>query len=271
MTWKWPESRRATFALAALGVLLSFGCVACRIRSNGPHWIETHGNAQVQRVAGGPMGLLAIGTNGLIYNYPEFGSVWHEWNGRLHPRVVTGSRQGIVYADQENRVGKGSRGHVSNPEWTLGSPVSALATDESGHTLYAVSDEGVSRLDPGGVVPGPCNPMRVVSVALAQDALWLSDGQQVYIGSDTACQPAPGAPARVTRLAGLGQRLFAVDAAGDVFRKNQGNGWEQLPRPLKFRPDQLPKFHPALDVAVTGTAAWLVDDESNVFVLSESE
>jgi len=258
-------------ALIALGVLVSFGSVACRIRSGAPHWIETHGRAQVQRVAGGPMGLLAIGTNGLIYNYPEFGSVWHEWNGHLHPRVVTGSRQGIVYADQEGRVGKGNHGHVSNPAWTLGSPVNALATDESGEKLYAVSDGHVSRLDSAGPVPGPCTELRIVSIALSQDALWLSDGEHVYIGNDAACQPAVGAPSRVTRLAGLGSRLFAVDAAGDVFRKTQGNAWERLPRPLKFRPDQLPMLHPALDVTLTGTAAWLVDDENSVFVLSESE
>jgi hypothetical protein len=30
-------------------------------------------------------------------------------------------------------------------------------------------------------------------------------------------------------------------------------------------------LHPATDVAVTGTAAWVVDDEQTVFVLSESE
>ena len=217
------------------------------------------------------MGLLAIGTNGLIYNYPEFGSVWHEWNGRLHPRVIAGSRQGVVYADQENRVGQGNHGHAGNPQWTLSAPVTALATDEDGHALYAVSDGHVSRLDTTGPVPGPCSDLRVVSIALARGMLWLSDGQHVFTGADSACQPAPGAPAHVTRLAGLGQRLYAVDASGDAFRITRENAWERLPRPLKYRPDQFPKFHPALDVAVTGTAAWAVDDENNVFVLSESE
>ncbi len=268
-TWKWADFRR--LPLIALGFVASSSVIACRIRSGAPHWIETHGHAQVQRVAGGPMGLLGIGTNGLVYNYPEFGSVWHEWNNRLRPRALAGSRQGLVYADQEGHVGKGNRGHVGNAEWTLGSAVSALATDENGSALYAVADGHVSRLEAAGQVPGPCAELHVLSIALARDALWLSDGQRVFIGSDAACQPAPGAPAHITRLAGLGQRLFAVDASGDVFRTTQGNVWERLPRPLKFRADQLPQFHPALDVAVTGTAAWVVDDESNVFVLSESE
>lgn len=218
------------------------------------------------------MGLLAIGTNGLVYNYPEFGSVWHEWNGRLHPRVVTGSRQGLVYADQEGHVGKGNHGHTGNPEWSLNATVTALATDADGRELYAVVDGRVSHLLPSGAVPGPCPELRVVSIALALDLLWVSDGQRLYQGNDSGCTPAaPGAPSNITRMSGLGKRLFAVSAAGDVFRLQQGSAWEQLPRPKKFRPDQFPKLHPVQDVAVTGTAAWAVDDEANVFVFSESE
>ena len=40
---------------------------------------------------------------------------------------------------------------------------------------------------------------------------------------------------------------------------------------MKFRPDQLTQLRPVQDIAVTGTAVWLVDDEQSVFVLSESE
>ena len=217
------------------------------------------------------MGLLAIGTNGLVYNYPEFGSVWHEWNGRLRPRVIVGSRQGLAYADPEGHVGKGNHGHVGNPEWTLGAPVSALATDADGGDLYAVADGHVSRLLPSGPTPGPCPEVRALSIAFAQDQLWVSDGQRLYRGTDSSCQPAAGSPSNVTRMSGLGKRLFVADASGDAFRLQAGGAWERLPRPTKFRPDQFPKLHPVQDVAVTGTAAWAVDDEANVFVFSESE
>jgi hypothetical protein len=254
-----------------VGLLVGLSSLGCSIRSKGPHWIETHGRAQVQRVAGGPLGLLAIGTNGLIYSYPEFGSVWHEWNGRLHPRMIAGSRRGLVYADQDGRVGKGDHGRVGNPEWNLGGAVSALATDEDGDALYAIADGHISRLLESGAVPGPCGERRAVSIAIARGQLWVSDGQHVYLGSDAGCQAAPGAPSKVLRLAGLGSRIFAVDEAGDVFRSKAASGWERLPRPQKFRPDQMPHLHPATDVAVTGTAVWVVDDEQNVFVLSESE
>jgi hypothetical protein len=217
------------------------------------------------------MGLLGIGTNGTIYSYPEFGSVWHEWNGHLHPRVIAGARRGLVYADQEGRVGFANGGHVSSPQWSLGSSVTALATDEDGNALYAVADGHVSRLLESGTAPGPCGDRRAVSIAIARGQLWVSDGQHVYLGSDTACQAAPGAPPNIVRLAGLGSRIFAVDQEGDVFRSKPATGWERLPRPRKFRPDQMPRLHPATDVAVTGTAAWVVDDEQTVFVLSESE
>lgn len=217
------------------------------------------------------MGLLAIGTNGLIYSYPEFGSVWHEWNGRLHPRVIVGSRRGLAYADQEGRVGKGDHGRISNPEWNLGPGVVALATDEEGDTLYAVADGHISQLLESGPVAGPCSELRAVSIAVAQGQLWVSDGQHVYQASDAGCKPAPGAPSKIVHLAALGTRVFAVDENGDVYRLRPKTGWQQLPRPMKFRPDQLPHLHPATDVAVTGTAAWVVDDEQNVFVLSESE
>jgi hypothetical protein len=253
----------------ALGLLASAN-LSCSIRGTGPRWIETHGHGQVQRVAGGPLGLLAIGTNGVIYNYPEFGSTWHDWSGRVHPRAIAGSGQGLIYSDQEGHVGKGNHGHVGNPEWTLSAAVTALAANEDGRELYAVSDGHVSRLLPSGPVPGPCGEVRALSIAVAQGQLWVSDGQRLYQGSESACPPAPGAPPKITRLSGLGKRLFAADEGGDVYRL-KGQAWEQLPRPKKFRPDQFPKLHPVQDVAVTGTAAWVVDDEANVFVLSESE
>jgi hypothetical protein len=255
----------------ALVLIASSTSLGCGIRSNGPHWIETHGHAQVQRIAGGPMGLLAIGTNGLIYSYPEFGSVWHEWNARLHPRVIVGSRHGLAYADQEGRIGKGDHGRIDNPEWNLGPAVTALATDEEGYMLYAVTDGRISQLLESGSVAGPCTELRAVSIAVAQGQLWVSDGQRVYQASSASCKPAPGAPTKVVHLAGLGTRIFAVDEAGDVYRLQPKTGWQQLPRPQKFRPDQMPHLHPATDVAVTSTAAWVVDDEQNVFVLSESE
>ena len=256
--------------LVAWGMSACLALSGCRIRSNGPRWIETHGHAQVTRLAGGPLGLLAIGTNGLVYNYPEFGSVWHEWNNRLHPRAIAGSRQGLAYADQEGHVGKGNHGHVGNPEWTLSAPATALASDADGNNLYAVAEGHVSRLLPGGPDPGPCPELRAVSIAVALDQLWVSDGQHLYRATGSSCTPAPGAPDRVVRMSGLGQRLFVVTDAGDVFRL-QGSAWQPLPRPLKFRPDQFPRLHPVQDVAVTGTAAWAVDDEANVFVFSESE
>lgn len=217
------------------------------------------------------MGLLAIGTNGLVYNYPEFGSVWHEWNGQLRPRVIVGTRQGLTYADQAGHVGKGHNGHVGNPEWILEAPVTALASDADGRDLYAVADGHVSRLPPGGPVPGPCREVHALSIAFAQDQLWVSDGQRLYRGTDNACQPVAGSPSNVTRMSGLGKRLFVVNASGDVFRLQEGGAWQQLPRPKKFRADQFPKLHPVQDVAVTGTAVWAVDDEANVFVFSESE
>jgi hypothetical protein len=244
---------------------------ACRIRSNGPRWIETHGHGQLTRVAGGPMGLLAIGTDGLVYDYPEFGSVWHRWNGQLRPSAIVGSRQGLAYVDQAGHVGKGNHGHVGNPEWTLEAPVTALATDADGGELFAIADGHISRLLPSGPVAGPCADLHALSIAFADDQLWASDGQRVYHGTDSACHPAAGSPANITRMSGLGKRLFVVNASGDVFRLQEGGAWQQLPRPLKFRPDQFPKLHPVQDVAVTGTAAWLVDDETNVFVFSESE
>jgi hypothetical protein len=253
-----------------MALLASANGGACRIRANGPHWIEVHGHAKLQRIAGGPMGLLAIGTNALLYSYPEFGSVWHEWNNRLRAQVVVGSRRGLVYAE-EGRVGQGNHGRVGAPEWTLGGAVTALATDEDGDALYAVAAGHISRLLATGAAPGPCSDLHVVSIALAQGQLWVSDAQHIYSASDTGCAAISGAPAKVTRLAGLRQHLLALNEDGDVFRRGPSGNWEQLPRPTRFRPDQMPQLPPAQDIAVTGTAEWLLDDEQNVFVLSESE
>src|SRR5450755_460526 len=200
--WNWTSFGRRcgllTFALCA-----SMSSVACRVRSNGPHWIETHGGAAVQQIAGGPLGLLAIGTNGLVYSYPEFGSLWHEWNGHLRPRIIAGSRAGLHYVDEDGRVGQAGRWRGGSATRVQAPNVTALATDGDAHSIYAISDGHVMQLLGTGAAPGPCPQIRAVSIAVARGALWVSDVGGVYVGTDATCDPIADSPPNVTRLAGL--------------------------------------------------------------------
>ena len=262
------RGRRVTL-LSLLACLLMVGC---RIRSTGPHWTETHGRGELIRIAGGSVGLLAIGSNGLVYNYPETGGTWHEWNGQLHPRAIGGSRDGLLYSGQDaGRVGFGRRGRVDAPAWTLSADATDLAGDSSGKLSYAIANGRVSRLLESGQVADVCPEVHAVGIAIAQDKLWVSDAQRLYVATESGCTGAAAAPEHVIRLSGLGDRLFVVDAQGDVFRRVKTGSWQKLPRPKKFRADRMPLDRSVTDVAVTSTAAWVLDDERTVFLLSESE
>lgn len=224
----------------------------------------------MQRIAGGPIGLFGIGSNGLVYGFPEFGGVWREWHNRLKPRVLASSRRGLLYADDTGHVGEGNRGRLDTHSWTLEGPVSALATNADGSSMYAVSKGRIMSLQTDTAVPGPCAELRVTALAVSSSKLWVSDGQRVFVANGSSCDAAPGAPPRIQRLAAYGDRVLALDDAGDVFRLRDG-AWKKLPRPLKFHPDRIPEIHVATDVAVSASAEWLRDDEGNVFVLSESD
>jgi hypothetical protein len=250
-----------------LSCLLTFGC---RIRSTGPHWTETHGRGELTRLAGGSAGLLAIGTNGLVYRYPESGT-WREWSAQFRPLAITGSRDGLLYSERGGRVGSARQGRVAAPTWTLNSDVTDLASDGSGDHAYAIADGRISQLLPSGQLAAVCPNVHAVGIAFAQGKLWLSDGQRLYVATENDCTAAGAAPERVIRLSGFADRLFVVDALGDVLRRMKDGSWQKLPRPMKFRADRMPQEHPVTDVAVTSTATWVLDDERTVFVLSESE
>jgi hypothetical protein len=217
------------------------------------------------------VGLHAIGTNGLVYDFPGPGGTWHEWSPPLRPLAIGGTRDGILYSDREHRVGRARAGRSATPSWTLSSDASALVSDEANDLTYAISDGRVTRLLESGQLANVCEDVRATALAIAQGKLWVSDSQRLYVVTDDKCSSVPGAPARVTRLSGLADRLFVIDEAGDVFRRSKDQSWQKLPRPRKFRADRMPQDRPATDVAVTSTAAWVLDDEKTVFVLSESE
>jgi hypothetical protein len=270
MTHHWLHVGRAgrTILTCLFSCLVAFGC---RIRSSGPRWIETHGRGELTQIAGGPVGLHAIGTNGLAYAFPGPGGTWHEWSPQLRPLALAGTREGILYSDREHRVGYAQPGRNVSPSWTLASDVTGLVSDESGERAYAVSDGQVVRLLESGQVKNVCDGVRAVGITISHGQLWVSDAQQLYLETDDKCSVAPGTPARVTRLSGLADRLFVVDASGDVFRRLKDRSWQKLPRPRKFRADRMPHDQPVTDVAVTSTAAFALDNERTVFVLSESE
>jgi hypothetical protein len=249
--------------------LAVWGGAACRIRSTGPDWIEVHGHAVARRLAGGPTGVWALCSSDHACSYPSGSGTWVDHPEVTGARAIAASRAGLHFIDAEGRLGRLGGGRVEGALAALGPNTSALATDEEGRTVYAIIEGHVYQVQDGSPVRGPCYDLTATGLAVVGGELWVADGQGLFVAAGGACR-AVGGPRGAVRVAGFGDQVLAVDAAGDVFRRRDGDRWERLPRPLRFRPDTMPERQAVRELAVSATAAWVTDGDGVVYVLSEA-
>jgi hypothetical protein len=248
--------------------LISFGSSGCRIRSKEPYWIETHGQALGNRVAGWAGGALLLGGDRHLWGYPG------PWSNPWVPKAQTRPLRAIAAA---NSVAYGllSDGQIArfSGGWAPLEGSAAWGTSELGMTedehLLVIANGKLRAVDHGDLRALGCDAVNGSAVAgtHGDDAFLLDQAGVLYLNADGRCEKVD-APARFQRLAARRDRLLAVAVDGSVWRRRAAK-WTQLPRPFKYRAGQAPAPVLAQDVGVSAYSTWLVDTEGSVFLLSD--
>ncbi len=251
-------------------LLLSSGSFGCRFRSKSPYWIETHGHALGNRIAGWALGVLLLGGDQNLWGYP--GPWDNPWvaKARTRPLRAIAAAHTAVYALL-------SDGHVARFTGSSWSPLdnstawgaSELSVTEDDHVLVVAS--GRLRSVVGrDLVELSCDshPDLVGLAAVRPDEAFVIDrAGALYFNGAGRCEPIP-APVRLRRIAANASRLLAVAVDGTVWRRRE-NVWVKLPLPFKNRPGLPPVAAQPEDVGLSEYSSWLADTEGSVYVLSD--
>jgi hypothetical protein len=265
-----PQLRRR---LATVGVILFFlssGGVGCRFRSKAPYWIETHGHALGNRIAGWALGVLLLGGDGNLWGYP---GPWDNplvAKARTRPlRAITAAHTAVYALLSDGHVARFTGSSWSMLEGSNAWGTSELAVTEddqllvlSGGKLRSVAGRELKELSCDS------HPDLVGLAAVRPDEAFVIDqAGALYFNGGGHCDAVP-APLRLRRIAANTSRLLAVAADGSVWRRRE-NVWVKLPIPFKNRPGLPPAAAQPEDVGLSAYSSWLVDTEGSVYVLSD--
>ena len=255
-------------AAALLIVTLSAGC---RFHSKDPYWIETHGHAIGNRIAGWALGVLLLGYDSNLWGYPgSWNNPW-EAKARTQPLRAIAAAHTAVYAlladgHVARFTGSSWQPIEGSPAWNT-SEFSVTADDRllliTGGKLRAV----VRQVD---LEQLSCDehPNLVGVAATGPDEAFVIDQEGLlYFNGDGKCNPI-AAPVKFRRIAANTNRLLGVAADGSVWRRRNGS-WAKLPMPYKYRPGLPATVRQPYDVGLSEYSSWLVDIEGSVYVLSD--
>jgi hypothetical protein len=247
---------------------VSFASVGCRIKSKQPYWLETHGHALGNRVAGWAGGALLLGGDRHLWGYPG------PWSNPWVPKAQTRPLRAIAATDSV-AYGLLSDGQIARftGAWSPIEGSAAWGASELGITedehLLVIANGKLRVFDHGELRPLACDAINASAVAGTQgdDAFLLDQAGTLYLNADGRCDKVD-APSRLQRIAARSDRLLAVTVDGSVWRRRAGK-WAHLPPPFKYRAGQAPAPMLAQDVGISAYSTWLVDTEGSVFLLSD--
>jgi len=248
--------------------LISFASAGCRIKSKEPYWLETHGHALGNRVAGWAFGALLLGGDRHLWGYPG------TWSNPWLPKAQTRPLRAIA-ASNSVAYGLLSDGQIArfNGGWSPIEGSAAWGVSELGITadehLLVIANGKLRVVDHGELRALACDAVNASVVAGTQgdDAFLLDQTGALYLNADGRCDKLD-APSRLQRIAAGPDRLLAVANDGSVWRRRAGK-WTHLPLPLKYRAGQAPVPTLVQDVGLSAYSTWLVDTEGSVFLLSD--
>jgi hypothetical protein len=255
----------------AAACIWGFACFAagCRIQSQAPYWIETHGQVAGQRVAGWSKGALLLGTNQRLWAYP--GGWANPWPAESTPhdlRAIAASNTTAYAVSTDGRVLRFADNHWSPVEGSASWNASEIAATVDDRLLVLANGK-LSELARGHLQELDCNSVTGSAVAGAApgEAFLLDQQGALYLDAGGRCEQVP-TPIRLQRIAGLPDRLLAVGVDGSIWRR-RANAWARLPEPFKYRAGQVARGTHAQDVGVSTYTTWVVDHEGSVFLLSD--
>ena len=250
--------------------LVSSGGAGCRIRSKGPYWIETHGGARGDRVAGWALGVFLLGGDRNLWGYP---GPWNEpWVAKARGvplRAITAAHTAVYGLLSDGRAARFTGSSWSPIEGSQAWNASEIAVTQDDHLLVITAGKlrSVVRTDLKELSCDP-HPNLVGVAAVATDEAFVIDHVgSLYFNGSGRCDEVP-APVRFRRIAANTNRLLGVATDGSVWRRRE-NAWSKLPVPFKNRPGLPPSAAQPQDVGLSAYSSWLVDSEGSVYILSD--
>jgi len=249
--------------------LIAFASAGCRIHSQAPYWIETHGEAVGLRIAGWSTGALLLGPNQQLWIYP--GGWSNPWPPQAHTHdlraVAAANTTGYAIAT-DGRVLRFSDNRWFPYEGSAAWNASEIAATED-DKLLVLSDGKLRLFEHGQLLELGCDGVNGSAVAAAGpgQAYVLDQQGALFLSADERCDGI-AAPTPLRRIAGRSDRLLGVGVDGSVWRR-RGSTWTRLAAPHKYRPGQVARETRVQDVGVSAYSTWIIDSEGSVFLLSD--
>ncbi|HEY0711695.1 MAG TPA: hypothetical protein VGF45_03415 [Polyangia bacterium] len=254
-------------------VLLCALVSGCSIApGNQPQWLEGHGFIEnTSWIAASVDGVHAL-KDGRVFRYPGgWDNPWEQAfdaNGRMF--AVDETARWFLSDDGVLSKKTGDRTEVM----TSGGGVSRFVLATNGEAIVISSKSHARFLRNGGFVDTACGDRPATAVALDNGGVVILDPQgKLWTASGEACRElaAPFAASDVsgTDIDGGHFRLAAIDRDGSPWLLREEARWEQLPKPIVYRPGRWPRRVGVAQIVVRPLAVYARSHEGQVFVFSD--
>jgi hypothetical protein len=258
-------------AVAALG--LGAGCSIADPQR--PGWLEVHGHPSADWIAATPGWVLGLGAGKTkLFKYPG------GWDNPWEQYMVVDARQ--MAADQatiwtlnaDGAVLRWSGPHGSPAPLTNGGGINRFAVSAAGE-VHVLAQDHPQRLVDGRLVDTPCaaRAARALAVGSAGTYLVTVEGKLALESKAGSCDDL-AAPFQATDIAAVDLvgghfTVAAVDNHNDAWLRRSDGGWEQLPRPISYRPGYRPRSKPVEQLALSAFALWARTVDGSVFLFTD--
>jgi hypothetical protein len=241
----------------------------CRFQDTAPQWIEAHDYARVSGLAAMPAGVMAVGAESRLYQYPT------DWNrpwrltGALQARAIAASSAAVYVITLGGEVARVADGAETTYAGSLSWGATALAASWDDQ-LFVLVGGHVRRVVDDALANAPCGDVVATSLAAfgADDVFVVNPDGALYHGAGTLCSVVP-APLPSRDVAAIAGRVLIVGGDGSVWRRRGDRPWQALPPLRKYRPPAWPVSTTAAHVTASLYGTWVLDVEGNVFLLSD--
>ncbi len=242
----------------------------CRFMPQGAHWVETHGDGRVARIAGRPAGVIAIGQDRRLWAYPtDYARPWRQ-EGPQEARELTSSLVALYVLAPSGELSRVTDGHWASLAGSVAWGVTAIAASEDDH-LFAVVGGRTRRVEGSELKEAPCGAVVAISIAaVGGDDIYVIDAEGgLFHGTTTTTCVHVTIPEPIRNIAVNAGRMVVVTKGGSVWRRRGEAQWQALPTLRKYRKEVFPEEGIATQVGLSAYSTWVLDQNGTVFLLSD--